>query len=662
MNNGNIYKNREDINENIDGIENKKVNHKYSNLEYDLILNMLKSIARTDTAKSMIDDLNPYTSELELRKQLRDTTEAKDLLVNIGTPPIPNMENIDEYVQRAVSGDLLTPDNIEQIGVFLGAVARVKDYLERGKDYNINLSYYSDNLTCHEDIRENISRTIRGGQVDDYATASLRDIRRKLISLEESIKTKADGILRVNKAYVSDSFVVMRNGCMCIPLKKQYKSKIEGTVIDKSSTGSTLFVEPKSVGLIKQQFDNEKIYEDEEVRRILYTLQEEIANNKDTILENIRVIGWLDFVLSKGKLSIDMNAVEPSINLERRLIIEGGRHPLLDSTKCVPLNFILKPPVRGIVITGPNTGGKTVAMKTVALFSLMACSGLHVPCDKADIAMNSQVLSDIGDGQNISDNLSTFSAHISNILNILKQANEESLVILDEPGSGTDPTEGMGMAIAILEQLRLCKCNFMITTHYPEVKEYSDDFDELVNARMTFDKESLKPLYRLEIGQAGESCALYIARQLGVPSDMLRTALMATYKEVTDENIKELKLVEGETIVKNKVLGIKPIPKSSLKKEISFVRGDSVTVLPEGVIGIVVKPADDKGDVLVQIKKEKILINHKRLKLKVAASMLYPEDYDFSIIFDTVENRKKEHQMMKGHGEGLIIERDKWLD
>lgn len=628
-------------------------------LGYNQIIDQLKANTNTMKAKEMASNLRPFVSEIELKKNLRDTTQSRQLLEEAGSPPIPIMEHVEDDIVKAVKGELLLPESIEQIGTFLAAVKRLKSYLEIGKEREISLAFYSDNLICQEDLRKEIERSIRGGKIDDYASNALRDIRKQIILLEEKIKQKAEGILRANKSYTSDSFIVTRNGRICIPLKKEHKSKIPGLVVDKSSTGATLFLEPKAVMELSEELEIYKIEEDTEERRILYQLMDMIAGRETELMENIRVITMLDFIFAKGKLSIDMEAVEPAINLDRYIYMEQARHPLLRKEECVPLQFEIGQGTRGIIITGPNTGGKTVAIKTVALLSMMACSGLHIPCRKADIAMNSQVLCDIGDGQNISDNLSTFSAHISNIIEILKRVNEDSLVILDELGSGTDPAEGMGIAIAILEQLRISNCLFLATTHYPEVKEYADRHGEIVNARMAFDRESLRPLYRLEIGKSGESCALYIAKRLGFPDAMVRTAAEEAYGNQAQGLIEELNLNSmNETLTK--VSAPKLQKKILVQKEAvhgtGFQRGDSVLVMPDNKIGIVVKSADNQGNVQVQVKKEKCLINHKRLKLKVAAQELYPEDYDFSILFDTVENRKKRHKMGKGYQEGLIIE------
>lgn len=256
-----------------------------------------------------------------------------------------------------------------------------------------------------------------------------------------------------------------------------------------------------------------------------------VAESISLMNENIRLIEKLDFIFSKGKLSIDLDAVAPAINTERRIILKDARHPLMDRALNIPLQFEIGSQAQGIIITGPNTGGKTVAIKTVMLSCIMAQCGLHVACKEADICMNSSYLCDIGDGQDITENLSTFSAHIKNVLEVLREVHRDSLVIMDEMGSGTDPTEGMGIAIAILEELRKSGCLFLVTTHYPEVKDYADKTEDIINARMTFDKETLKPTYQMVIGEAGESCAFYIADRLGMPNEMLKTAVRAAYGE-----------------------------------------------------------------------------------------------------------------------------------
>lgn len=633
--------------------------HTLKHIGFEEITTQLAAYTSTAQGRKLAEGLVPYLSEAELKKNLRETTQAKRCLEELGTPPLPRMEDMEQKVNAAVLGEMLSVEDIEAVGSFLGAVSRMKSYLENGKIKQIGLAFYSDNLYFPRELAEEINRCIRNGRIDDYASSYLRDVRRNLENKTQEMRDKAERLLKTNRTILADSFVVNRNGRICLPIKKECKGRIPGSVVDVSSTGATIFVEPAAVASLREECDLLQIEEDTEERRIMYVLADLIAREEATLLEDIRILVKLDFVFAKGKMSVDMEGVEPEINTERYICLQGARHPMLSKETCVPLDFSVGGETRGVIITGPNTGGKTVSIKTVALLCLMAGAGLHVPCRSAQITMNSQVLCDIGDGQNIADNLSTFSAHITNVLSILRKVNKESLVILDELGSGTDPAEGMGIAIAILEELRKSNCLFLVTTHYPEVKEYAKRHPEIVNARMAFDRESLKPLYRLEIGMAGDSCALYIAKKLGLPAEMLQVAAKAAYGTIPQQLEWELELGKrGDSLKKESApLIIRQPEKKREQIHIPrFSRGDSVTVLPEGKIGIVVKPDDSNGEVLVQIQREKITINQKRLKLLVAATELYPEDYDFAIIFDTVENRKARHQMGKHYQGDMMID------
>lgn len=624
-------------------------------IEFDKIKERWMSLAVTDHAKEMIAKVSCYLEESELRKQLKDTTNSKILLEKLGVPPLQNVAEAKEILTIAEKGDCLTPYQLERVEKVLVAVMRLKDYLAKGKQYENPLAYYEENLDAAKALREEISRQIRNGIVDDYASKELRQLRADMLRCEEQMKQKAEQILRANKECMADNYCTARNGRICVPVKKEYKFKISGSVIDKSATGSTFFIEPVSVAKYYEELQLLQISEENEVYRILYTLTAMVAESIPLMNENIRLIEKLDFIFSKGKLSIDLDAAAPAINTERRIILKDARHPLMDRALNIPLQFEIGSQARGIIITGPNTGGKTVAIKTVMLSCIMAQCGLHVACKEADICMNSSYLCDIGDGQDITENLSTFSAHIKNVLEVLHEVHRDSLVIMDEMGSGTDPTEGMGIAIAILEELRKSGCLFLVTTHYPEVKDYADKTEDIVNARMTFDKETLKPTYQMVIGEAGESCAFYIADRLGMPSEMLKTAVRAAYGEaaVKDYQFRKeentLQKEAGHKLVKVK----KTTPRTKL--DTKYHLGDSVMVFPDKKIGIVCEPVNEKGVLRVQLQDKKIWINHKRVKLHVAAAQLYPADYDFSILFETVENRKIKHDMARKYTEEVIL-------
>lgn len=623
-------------------------------IEFDKIKEQWKNLAVTDRARESIEETACYLSEGELRKQLRDTTNSKMLLEKLGTPPLQNVAEAKEILAVAEKGDCLTPYQLERVEKVLVAVQRLKDYLNRGKIYDNPLAYYEENLDAVETLREEIRRQIRSGAVDDYASKELRQIRSDLMRCEEQMKQKAEQVMRANRECMADSYCTTRNGRICVPVKKEYKFKISGSVVDKSATGNTFFIEPVSVAKYYEELQLLRINEENEVYRILYTLTAMVAEVVPVMNENIRMMEKLDFIFSKGKLSIDMDAVEPAINTERRIALTDARHPLMDRNENVPLQFEIGKQARGIIITGPNTGGKTVAIKTVMLCCVMAQCGLHVTCTAADICMNSGYLCDIGDGQDITANLSTFSAHIKNVLEVLGEVNQDSLVIMDEMGSGTDPAEGMGIAVAILEELRKSECLFLVTTHYPAVKEYAEKTQDVINARMTFDRETLKPTYQMVIGEAGESCAFYIADRLGMPTEMLKTAIQAAYGT---EAVDSYQFGEGDAVIRKQVAHkISRMKPTSLKKDFGkkYRIGDSVMIYPDQKIGIVCEPVNEKGVLRVQLRDKKIWINHKRVKLHVAAEKLYPADYDFSIIFETVENRKLRHDMERKYTEKVI--------
>ena len=623
-------------------------------IEFDKVKEIWAGLAVTDHARKMIKDTTISVSETELMCKIKDTTDARFLLEKLGTPPLQNITEMKDVLTIAEKGDCLTPYQLERVSSVLVAIKRLKDYLIRGKIYQNSLAYYEENLDGVDDLRKKITDKIRNGIVDDYASKELEQTRRQIAKCEELMKQKAEQVLRAGKEYMADNYCTFRNGRICVPVKKDCKFKVQGSVVDKSASGSTLFIEPVSVSKYYEELQLLKISEENEVYRILYELSAGVMAYIPALNDDIVMLEKLDYIFSKGKLSIDMDGSEPVINTQRRIKLKNARHPLMNINEAVPLQFEIGEDIRGIVITGPNTGGKTVAIKTVMLNCIMAQCGLHVTCESADICMNSEYLCDIGDGQNLSENLSTFSAHITNVLDVLSKADKDSFVIMDERGSGTDPTEGMGIAIAILEELKKSGAIFLVTTHYPEVKEYASKTEGLINARMTFDKETLRPTYQMIIGQAGESCAFYIADRLGMPHVMLKVAIDAAYGK---DAIKDYKFHGTDNIiVKKKTAKISTAKKITGKNELvgKFKIGDSVMIYPDKKIGIVCSLVNEKGVLRVQLQNKKIWINHKRVKLHVAAKELYPEDYDFSIIFESVENRKKHHDMQRKFTDDII--------
>jgi dsDNA-specific endonuclease/ATPase MutS2 len=654
----------------------KDMNGSENILEFDKIKELWKSYALTEGAKEKIEDTHPSLNELELNTWQRQTTEARQMIEKCGNPPLPSFSRIREIIESARRESCLSAEQLEKIAGSFQSVRRLKEYLKHCKMYEFSLAYYEENLDSCDEVREEILNQVRNGRVDDKATNLLYSLRKKLESENTRMHEKAEQIIRSGKKYMTDAFSTMRNGRICIPVKTEYRNKISGTVLDRSGSGSTVFIEPAAAARIYDEIQLLMLDEENEEMRIRYTLTALVLDVADIIEQNMRTVEGLDFSFSKGRLSLEYDGIEPQINTSRRIHLKDARHPLIDKSRCIPLCFDIGDDISGIIITGPNTGGKTVTLKTVALCCMMGQCGLHIPCREGDICMNSNYLCDIGDGQNLTENLSTFSAHLKNILEILDSVTKESLVVLDELGSGTDPAEGMGIAIAVLKELKKSNALFLVTTHYPEIKTYAQTEKGILNARMDFDRENLMPLYKLIIGESGESCAFSIAKRLGMPEHMIENASKAAYGEEYRDHIPTTpdcgknhrdyipitQPCDGDAWKNRKVLQSRPkiqkkkeVNAVSQSKALGFHLGDSVMVYPDKKIGIVCQTANEKGILRIQLPDRKIWINHKRIKLHVAAAELYPADYDFSILFESVENRKLRHQMERKYVEGQSV-------
>ncbi|MCC8022168.1 MAG: DNA mismatch repair protein MutS [Clostridiales bacterium] len=625
-------------------------------LAFHQIKEQLAAHAVTQNARERADTLQPCMEETRCRRQMEDTTKARILLEQSGTPPLADTAPIRALMSLAASGAMLLPEQLELLASFAGTTARLKAYLNQAQSGGSPLAGYGGALADFSELRAEIERCIRHGQVDTAASPGLRGIRRSIENARAQIQTKLNSILQSRKDCFTERTIVRRGGRFVLPVKQSYKNRFPGSVLDISASGGTYFMEPAAVGRLQEQIGTLEAEEEQEIRKVLYQLTvfaEEQAADFKTSME---LMETLDFLFAKAKLSRAMDAAAPELTMERRLDLRQARHPLLRPEKCVALDIRFAPGVQGIVITGPNTGGKTVALKTLGLLSLMAQSGLHIPAEAGSTCcMFSRILCDIGDGQSITESLSTFSAHITQVIAILDQADRDSLVLLDELGSGTDPQEGMGIAAAVLEALCQTGCLLAVTTHYPEMKRYAAERAGLVNARMAFDRDTMRPTYRLEIGQAGESCALDIAKRLGLPKPLLGYARRIAYGSPQREAA-QTAFAQPPDLASPRSSGLlkaSAVPKEAYQAH--FAVGDSVWLLPHNELGIVYRPDGDDGLVTVQVKGEKRQISHKRLKLHVGAQELYPEDYDFSILFDSVETRKARHQMGKRHRPDLEI-------
>lgn len=621
-------------------------NHGAKALEFDRILEMLSEGCVTSAARERALKIEPIENIDILENTLRETKDACLLIEKAGIPPLAVTDGIAHMLITAAQEGLLSPEELGFIERFAAACRRMADYLKKAETFRLELALNGRAFIELDDIELEIGTSIRGDRVADSASQELAAARRRIERCREQIRLKLSAILRGHPEYFADSYVAERGGRQVLPVKSAYARTVHGTVVDRSATGSTVFIEPDSVGRLRLELENAMTDEENEERRVLYLLTAMVDNASEAISANARLMERLDMAFARGRLGLDMGGCVPVFTEERKIDICGGRHPLLNKDKAVPLNIRIEKPVSGMVITGPNTGGKTVALKTVGLFALMAQSGLMVPAESAEICPFNGVLADVGDGQSISENLSTFSAHIAAVMRILEGMTPYSLVLMDELGSGTDPAEGMGLAIAVLEQLTGSGCLFAVTTHYPEIKQFAESSDSIINARMRFDPATLRPLYELEMGEAGESCALMIAKRLGMPDEIIERARRAVAGDIACETAPGQ---AGRAVFKRYA-----VPKTAPARALGFGRGDSVRVYPSGEIGIVYSESDDMGRIGVQMRNGKRTVPHKRLKILVKAEMLYPEDYDFSIIFDSVANRKARHTMDRKHDPNAI--------
>lgn len=618
-------------------------------LGFDLIIEQLKTNAVSGAAAEILDGTAPILNESLCRNRMTETTEARKVLEISGNPPLAIMNGLEETVTKAAQGDMLMPDQLTEAARFMGTVRRLKRYLQNAETGSPMIASWQTELPELDATAERIERAIREDEILDDASAALRDIRRRKENKEQAIREKMNQVLFHQKDHLADNFVTTRNGHYVVPVLKRFQSLFPGKVIDISAKGTTVFMEPNAVAILQQELDQISGEEYEEERRILWELSGAVAEQEEDLHRAMRTMTDLDVLFARGKLSLSMHAVPAELTTERYICMKQARHPLLDPDNCVPLDLEMSNPDCGIAVTGPNTGGKTVTLKTVGLMCMMAQSGLHIPCNEGTvIPMTDAILCDIGDSQSISQNLSTFSGHMTNVIRILGQCSRDSLVLLDELGSGTDPAEGTGLATAILEEILRRRCLFLVTTHDPDIKKWAEMTQYVISARMAFDRESLAPKYILEMGKSGESCAIEITRRLGMDESILKRARQ---------------VVNGEKTASGKPESSMKIPPSRLKrrtfsKEGDFERftvGDSVMRLPDQSKGIVYRPADENGIVTVQFPGEKVSVPHKRLKLLVPASELYPPDYDFSIIFETVANRKAAHTMSRKHDPNAMV-------
>lgn len=619
-------------------------------LGFDRIIEQLQNQAVSQAARLKLAETEPILHEGLCRARMEETTAALRVMENAGTPPISETGGTETGLIQAAQGGMLLPSQLCAVARFCATVQRLRRYLQNAQAWSAGIASWNTELPDLTGLQDEIEHSVREDAVLDEASPALRNLRRQREFTEQAIREKLNQILFHHKKELADSYITQRNGIFVIPVQKKFQSTFPGHAVDTSAKGGTVFMEPSAVQSLRQDLETLLIDIDTEERRILWELSDRVAAEETPLTDAIRVMTDLDVLFARAKLSMEMKARPAELTAERRIRLVDARHPLLNPESCVPLNLDLSLPDSGIAVTGPNTGGKTVCLKTVGLLTLMAQSGLHIPCGEGTvIGLMDRVLCDIGDSQSISQNLSTFSGHMTNVIRILEECSRDSLVLLDELGSGTDPAEGSGLAAAILEELLRRGCFFLVTTHDPQIKQWAEQTEHVISARMAFDRESLMPLYRLELGKSGKSCAIEIARRLGMHENLLARA-----RQVADHgpDSPSLPVQKPMRIPSGRLQRLREKTEGSFER---FTMGDSVLLLPDKKNAVVYQPADDEGNVIIQLQGQKITVRHNRLKLLVPASQLYPPDYDFSIIFDTVANRKAAHTMDRKFDRDAVI-------
>lgn len=500
-------------------------------LEYDKIVEKLKERASSQLGKDLASELVPFTNFEQVIKNQKETTDAVTCILRKGSPPLGGIHNIRSSIRRAEAGGMLNPGDLLRVADVLRASRRLKGYLTQDRmelDESNIIYFLCSSLGTNKTLEDRLTQAIESeDSLSDYASPELAAIRRNIRRMQESIKEKLNNIIHLaqNKKYMQDAVVTLRGDRYVVPVKQEYRAQIPGIVHDMSSSGATLFVEPMAVVEANNEIRRLMSKEAQEIERILLELTGEVASISGLLNGNIELLARIDFAFAKARLSLDIKGVEPVINRERRIVIKKGRHPLIDPKVVVPIDITLGDSFSTMVITGPNTGGKTVTLKTVGLFVLMSQAGLHIPAaENSEMGVFEKVFADIGDEQSIEQSLSTFSSHMTNIVRILKTVDEKSLVLFDELGAGTDPTEGAALATAILDTLTKKRIRTMATTHYSELKIYAMSTEGVQNACCEFDVETLRPTYRLLVGIPGRSNAFAISKRLGLSDEIISEA------------------------------------------------------------------------------------------------------------------------------------------
>ncbi|TCN01947.1 dsDNA-specific endonuclease/ATPase MutS2 [Paenibacillus sp. BK033] len=637
----------------------------FQRLEYDKLKEKMIGYTVSPAGRLLAERHKPSTNAKQIRAWLNETEEAAALLASGASVPLSAMEGIDPFLALLGKGRIYTEAELDQLLAWLVSIGQMKRYMNNKRMIAPTIAAYADSMNDCPNLRQELDRCIRYGRLTDQASPDLGTIRRHLIVIEDRIHKKLDASLSKYKSALQDPIISRRRGRSVISVKREHRKLVPGTVWDESASGQTLFIEPIDVAELQQEWQEWSAEEERERTIILSRLSDEAEQYKYELLQNREAMASFDFMLARGKLSLSYDGQPVTLSQEPFIKLVEARHPLLGG-HAEPLNVELGIGWKQLIITGPNTGGKTVALKTIGLLALLVQSGLLVPASpQSRFGVFNHIMADVGDGQSLEQSLSTFSSHIAVLKEMLHSADERTIILLDELAAGTDPGEGIALSIAVLEELLKRGALTGATTHFNEIKKFASGTTGCMNARMAFDSETLRPLYRLEVGEAGESHAFAIARRFGLPEHVMQRAEKLAEGRVEirlDETVEEVRADETAVVERQALPERAELPEetnNSKEKTAApaYSKGDAVWIYPLKRAGIVFQPADERGEVIVQVQGKKMAFNRKRIKPYISREKLYPgADYDMDIVFDTKENRKKRKLMGRKYVEGLTIE------
>jgi DNA mismatch repair protein MutS2 len=640
----------------------------YRKLEFDQILSKLTGMTVSPAGRLLAERHRPSAMRRQVEAWLQETEEAALLLESGASIPLSPMEGIDPFLALLGKGRIYVESELDQLALWLTSVAQMKKYMASKRELAPTIAAYAASMDDCPALRNELNRCIRYGQLTDQASPDLGYIRRHIYATEDKIQRKLEQSLHKYRTALQEAVISKRRDRFVIAVKRELRKQVPGTVLDESASGQTLFVEPLDVAELQTELQQWRSAEEQERSVILATLSEAAGACEYQLKQNVEAMASFDFITARAKLSRSYDGKRARLSEQPIIRLAGARHPLLGGGS-VPLSAELGLGWKQLIITGPNTGGKTVTLKTIGLLALMAQAGLLIPAEaESELGLFEHVIADVGDGQSVEQSLSTFSSHIGVLKEMLDKAGPRTLLLLDEMAAGTDPSEGIALSIALLEKLLHREALVVATTHFNEIKTFAARTTGCQNGRMAFDPLTLKPLYVLEIGEAGESHAFAIARRYGLPEDVMQRAerLLAQKRQgkadasLTMNETEELgdndTDIPGASAASN-VKQTRSAPSSGRKPAKAFEKGDAVWIYPLKRLGIVFRPADERGHVIVQVQKQKLSFNQKRLKLHIGKDELYPDEhYDLDIVFESKQNRKARKLMSRKHVEGLVIE------